>query len=97
MQKCKNYILEAGEGIEPSHSGFADRCLTTWLTRHNKKEVKRIQAFLERLVSLSVRGRAGKQPRWESNPHYKIEMSMQLILSTFFLVVSPGLEPGLPP
>ena len=50
MQKCKNYHLEAGEGIEPSHSGFADRCLTTWLTRH-KKEVKRIQAFLERLVS----------------------------------------------
>ena len=35
---CKNAkTLEAGEGIEPSHSGFADRRLTTWQTRHKKK------------------------------------------------------------
>ncbi len=25
---------EAGAGIEPTNSGFADRCLTTWLPRH---------------------------------------------------------------
>ena len=26
--------LEAGAGIEPAHSGFADRGLPTWLPRH---------------------------------------------------------------
>jgi hypothetical protein len=26
--------LEAGAGIEPANSGFADRDLTTWLPRH---------------------------------------------------------------
>jgi hypothetical protein len=26
-------IMEAEEGIEPSNSGFANRCLTTWLLR----------------------------------------------------------------
>ena len=28
--------LEAGAGIEPANSGFADRCLTTWLSRHKR-------------------------------------------------------------
>jgi hypothetical protein len=27
-------INEAGAGIEPANSGFADRDLTTWLPRH---------------------------------------------------------------
>jgi hypothetical protein len=26
--------LEAEVGIEPTHKGFADPCLTTWLLRH---------------------------------------------------------------
>jgi hypothetical protein len=26
---------EARAGIEPANSGFADRCLTTWLPRRN--------------------------------------------------------------
>ena len=31
-----NFFLskEAGAGIEPANSGFADRDLTTWLPRH---------------------------------------------------------------
>src|SRR5207253_3703840 len=28
---------EAGSGIEPANSGFADRSLTTWLPRHQRK------------------------------------------------------------
>jgi hypothetical protein len=28
--------LEAEVGIEPTHKGFADPCLTTWLLRHDK-------------------------------------------------------------
>ena len=28
---------EAGAGIEPANSGFADRSLTTWLPRHQRK------------------------------------------------------------
>jgi hypothetical protein len=27
--------MEAEEGIEPSNSGFANRCLTTWLLRRD--------------------------------------------------------------
>ncbi len=27
-------VVEAGAGIEPANSGFADRDLTTWLPRH---------------------------------------------------------------
>ena len=26
-------LMEATSGFEPLHSGFADRCLTTWLRR----------------------------------------------------------------
>ena len=28
------HVVEAGAGIEPANSGFADRDLTTWLPRH---------------------------------------------------------------
>ena len=30
--------LEAASGFEPENSGFADRCLTTWLCRQKKME-----------------------------------------------------------
>ena len=30
---------EAGAGIEPANSGFADRSLTTWLPRHRRKVI----------------------------------------------------------
>jgi hypothetical protein len=30
------FELEAEVGIEPTHKGFADPCLTTWLLRHHK-------------------------------------------------------------
>jgi hypothetical protein len=29
--------MEAASGFEPENSGFADRCLTTWLCRPKKK------------------------------------------------------------
>ncbi len=34
-------MLEAGAGIEPANSGFADRDLTTWLPRRDfpKREI----------------------------------------------------------
>ncbi len=32
-------ILEAGAGIEPANSGFADRDLTTWLPRRFAREM----------------------------------------------------------
>ena len=31
-------ILEAGAGIEPANSGFADRSLTTWLPRRLREQ-----------------------------------------------------------
>jgi hypothetical protein len=34
LQSQKLSGLEAGAGIEPANSGFADRDLTTWLPRH---------------------------------------------------------------
>src|SRR5438132_13965635 len=30
-------VFKAGAGIEPANSGFADRSLTTWLPRHQRK------------------------------------------------------------
>ncbi len=30
-----DFGLEAASGFEPENRGFADRCLTTWLCRHN--------------------------------------------------------------
>ncbi len=30
-------IRQAGAGIEPTNSGFADRCLTTWLPRRRSR------------------------------------------------------------
>jgi hypothetical protein len=30
--------MEAASGFEPENSGFADRCLTTWLCRQKKME-----------------------------------------------------------
>ncbi len=29
--------MEAASGFEPENNDFADRCLTTWLCRHQKK------------------------------------------------------------
>lgn len=32
-------FLEPGEGVEPSNKGFADLCLTTWLTRLRSAQI----------------------------------------------------------
>ena len=32
------FAVEAAPGFEPGNSGFADRCLTTWLCRQKKME-----------------------------------------------------------
>ena len=34
-------LMEAAIGFEPMYSGFADRCLTTWLCRQKKWSGKR--------------------------------------------------------
>ena len=44
-------IKEATTGFEPVNSGFADRCLTTWLRRHNRQR----QANARRMVVESGR------------------------------------------
>ena len=40
MKRIDLKQLEAGAGIEPANSGFADRDLTTWLPRHvSRKQI----------------------------------------------------------
>jgi hypothetical protein len=34
VSSTAEHVVEAGAGIEPANSGFADRDLTTWLPRH---------------------------------------------------------------
>ncbi|EKD80725.1 MAG: hypothetical protein ACD_40C00026G0001 [uncultured bacterium] len=34
MSRCRTQDIEAGEGIEPSHGGFADRIVTTSTSGH---------------------------------------------------------------
>jgi hypothetical protein len=63
--------LEAGAGIEPANSGFADRDLTTWLPRraeeliidcHSRLSTQR--RYLRRLrVNKQDRGKTKKVPR----------------------------------
>ena len=38
MKRTLLFLLEAASGFEPENSGFADRCLTTWLCRQKKME-----------------------------------------------------------
>ncbi len=38
-------LLEAAGGFEPPNNGFADRRLTTWLSRPNKKMYNRLIEF----------------------------------------------------
>ena len=40
LSKKPEHDLEAGAGIEPANSGFADRDLTTWLPRRFAEDVK---------------------------------------------------------
>ena len=32
---ARAFVLEAASGFEPENGGFADLCLTTWLSRRN--------------------------------------------------------------
>ena len=34
----RHKTLEAPVGFEPTHEGFADPCLTTWLRRHGAED-----------------------------------------------------------
>ena len=58
--------LEAASGLEPERSGFAGRCLTTWLCRHIKTEQESDQAPQRSLPEFFQRASAGvvsKPPR----------------------------------
>ncbi len=39
--------MEAGAGIEPANRGFADPCLTTWLSRLIQEGLKGIKKVTE--------------------------------------------------
>ncbi len=43
--------LEAGAGIEPANSGFADRSLTTWLPRRYPQRLRRLGNHVRKRAS----------------------------------------------
>ena len=47
--------LEARVGIEPTHKGFADLSLTTWVPRLNLTIIAKTRFARKRWVSLAVR------------------------------------------
>lgn len=59
--------MEAEVGIEPTNSGFANRCLTTWLLRLENCE------FSQRETEITAGGRGIKvdvRPRQAKKPSY---------------------------